>query len=155
MRGAYCIICELEEDSCIRIGSLGRGRFLRGAYLYVGSAQRGIEQRVGRHRSSKKKLKWHIDHFLEKAKVAAVIAVPSQDKRTECRLAKAILAISGASVPMAGFGSSDCRCDTHLIYLGDEDLESVTETIVYHVSMLGCMYPEKEIVPRSSRRRRQ
>jgi sugar fermentation stimulation protein A len=143
VRGAYCIICELEKDAWIKVGSLGKARFPRGVYVYVGSAQRGIEQRVGRHRSRKKKLKWHIDHFLEKAEVAAVIAVPSEDKETECGLAKTILKISGASVPMMGFGSSDCKCDSHLVYMGDEDLEPVTETIVYRMSMLSTVYPEK------------
>ena len=143
VHGVYCIICELEDECCISVGSLGKAKFRRGAYVYVGSAQQGIEQRGDRHRSNKKKHKWHIDYFLGEADVKAVIAVPSEVKETECKLAKAILAIPGASAPISGFGSSDCGCDSHLAYLGDEGLESASESVVYHLSMLGCMYPEK------------
>ena len=155
VRGAYCMICELEDDCCIRVGSLGKTKFRRGVYVYVGSAQRGIEQRVGRHRSDKKKRKWHIDYFLDEAEVKAVIAVPSEDKETECRLSKSVHAIAGASTPLSGFGSSDCGCGSHLVYFGDEDLESVSETVVYHLSMLGGMYPEKMTDARKSGRKRR
>ena len=98
---------------------------------------------MGRHRSDKKKHRWHVDYFLDEADVVAVIAVPSEDKETECRLVQAILRVDGACTPVPGFGSSDCRCDSHLIYFGDADLESVSESIVYHMSMLGGVYPEK------------
>jgi sugar fermentation stimulation protein A len=130
------------------VGSLGTAQFRRGVYVYVGSAQRGIEQRVGRHRSGNKKLRWHIDYFLRKADVAAVIAVPSPSKQMECKLADAIRSIRGAEIPMRGFGSSDCRCESHLVFLGEEDLEPVTETLVYHLSTLGCVYPERAAPPR-------
>jgi len=155
VRGAYGIICELQDDTRIKVGSLGSKEFVRGVYVYVGSAQRGIEQRVGRHRSRNKKRRWHIDYFLDKAEVNAVVAVPSEDKETECRLAKALLAIEGARVPVRGFGSSDCGCEAHLVYLGDEDVESVSETVVYHLSMLGCMYPEKIEDSRGQQRKRR
>ncbi len=143
MRGAYCVICELEDDRSIRVGALGRHGFSRGVYVYVGSALRGIEQRVGRHQSQQKKRRWHIDYFLDEAQVIAVVAVPSEEKATECHLARALLSAAGASAPVPGFGSSDCRCESHLVYMGDEDLESVSETIVYRLSMLGCIYPER------------
>jgi len=142
VRGAYCIVCKLGSNANIEVGSLGRARFSRGVYVYIGSALQGIEQRVRRHRSGWKKLRWHIDYFLQKAEVMAVMSVPSRDKETECRLAEAMLGIAGASMPMKGFGSSDCGCQSHLVYLGDEDLEQVMETIVYRMSLLGCMYPE-------------
>lgn len=100
-------------------------------------------------------MRWHIDYFLQAAEVSAVVAVPSSSKEIECRVAEQMLAIPGACVPLAGFGSSDCGCPAHLIYLGEDDVESVAETVVYRISMLGCIYPDRVADRRGRGRRRQ
>ena len=143
MKGSYCILAHMPADARITVGALGRIAFSRGVYAYVGSAQGGIEARVGRHLRSAKKRRWHIDYFLSKAEVISVIAVPGHDRSFECMIAQALLGIRGASVPVPRFGSSDCGCATHLIYFGDVDPEMVAEDVTMTVTMLPCVYPER------------
>jgi Uri superfamily endonuclease len=143
MKGSYCILAHLPEDARIRVGALGQVAFSRGVYAYVGSAQGGIEARVGRHRKVAKRKRWHIDYLLAKAEVFSVIAVPGHDKSVECRIAQALLGISGALTPVSRFGASDCRCASHLVYFGDVDPEMVAEDITMAITMLRCIYPER------------
>jgi len=140
MRGTYCLIIELEESSRIEIGSLGMIEFPAGIYVYVGSALAGIEKRVARHRSNEKRRKWHIDFLLDQAQVLSVIAIPTDTKKTECEVARALLECEGACAPIMGFGSSDCSCKSHLIFFEDVDPEWVAENISRRLSMLECVY---------------
>lgn len=41
-------------------------------------------------------------------------------ERIECRLNGEILSLPGAEIVAPGFGSSDCPCPSHLVYLGEE-----------------------------------
>jgi len=47
-----------------------------------------------------------------------VVACPTRT-RAECARNRRILSLPGAEVPVAGFGSSDCRCAAHLVYFSD------------------------------------
>ena len=140
MRGTYCLVIELPEKSRIRVGSLGMKDFEAGLYVYVGSALSGIEQRVRRHKSGTKKKKWHIDYLLEKANVISVIAIPSDEKSVECAMASLLTRCEGATLPVKGFGSSDCSCVSHLIYLGDSDPEWIAEEVGMRISLFPGMY---------------
>jgi Uri superfamily endonuclease len=140
LRGIYCIIIDLPKAARIRVGSLGEFEFRRGIYVYVGSALSGMESRVRRHRSISKKVRWHIDYLLAEAEVRSVISIPSADKSVECAVAKSLLKCEDATVPVRGFGSSDCSCDSHLIYLGDSDPEWIAEEISMRISMFPGMY---------------
>ncbi|MBI4288853.1 MAG: GIY-YIG nuclease family protein [Chloroflexi bacterium] len=86
-----------------------------GLYLYVGSALNGVEQRVARHLSAGKRRHWHIDYLLGAGWVRQVWVMPCREK-VECvvasRLAEKFEAVSG-------FGSSDCRCRSHLFRVAD------------------------------------
>ena len=62
-----------------------------------------------------KKLHWHIDYLLQRAKLIEVWSVASEE-RFECKWSEVASRLSGAQVPVRGFGSSDCRCPAHLIY---------------------------------------
>lgn len=141
MKGAYCVIAYLPARHKIRVGSLGVCDFSPGVYAYIGSAQTGIEVRVKRHASRMKKLRWHIDYLMAHAEILSAISVPCSSKEVECSIAKAISASEGASVPIRGFGASDCGCESHLVYFGDSDPEWVSETISLTLSMLDCVYP--------------
>ena len=143
MRGTYCLMIEVTQERQIVVGSLGSHRYHRGIYAYVGSALGGVEQRVGRHKSQKKRLRWHIDYLLANADILAIVAIPGERREVECRMAQALLQCEGASIPVPGFGASDCRCDSHLLYFGDVDSELVSETIMMRLSMLECMYPRR------------
>lgn len=113
-KGSYILLISLDAETRIPVGKLGEFEFLPGFYLYCGSALNGLSQRIDRHVSVNKKLHWHIDYLLLCARLDEVWAVFSS-QRLECSLAQSILTLPGAMVPVAGFGSSDCKCRTHLV----------------------------------------
>jgi len=155
MKGSYCILSHLPSDARIRVGALGTTLFRKGVYAYVGSAQGGLEARLRRHLRSSKKKRWHIDYLLSKAEVFSVVTVPSDDKSVECQISQALVACDGASAPVPGFGSSDCKCASHLIYFGDVDPELAAEDVARQVAMLKCIYPEKPSNSASGNRLRE
>ncbi|MEM2121178.1 MAG: GIY-YIG nuclease family protein [Candidatus Woesearchaeota archaeon] len=104
---------KLNYDKKIRIGSLGVIDFPEGFYVYVGSAMKNLEQRILRHYSSLKKKRWHIDYFLENCEIIKFLVFPS-NKKQECDIAKIL--INKGAVVAEKFGSTDCKCKTHLIY---------------------------------------
>ena len=111
-KGGYILLLDLEEESKIRIGRLGDITFDSGYYAYVGSAMRGLKQRISRHLRQEKKFHWHIDYLLEEANVLNVIACQSGNS-IECLIANEI----GKEYKVInGFGSSDCKCPGHLYY---------------------------------------
>jgi len=123
------------------VGALGRKEFKRGCYVYVGSAMGGVEQRVGRHKSSRKKLRWHVDYLLAKSEILASIAIYSNSRRTECETVEALSACEDAAFPVPRFGSSGCGCCSHLLYFGDADPPMITEMLMMRLSMLKSTYP--------------
>lgn len=96
------------------IGRLGEFEFAAGRYVYSGSARRHLEARIARHLRTQKPLRWHIDYLLGAPGVQVVGVVRS--RRGECGLNRSI----AGSIPVPGFGASDCRngCAAHLKYLG-------------------------------------
>ena len=113
MKGCYCLIINLKNDSSIKIGKkLGKIDFNKGYYVYVGSAMNSLESRINRHLSDEKKLHWHIDYFLRKSEIEKVIFNEST-KKIECELSKYI---STKSEGIKDFGCSDCDCESHLYY---------------------------------------
>jgi Uri superfamily endonuclease len=144
VRGTYCIVAWLRGNEKISVGALGEFAFPAGTYVYVGSAARGIEQRVKRHKSSQKRLRWHIDYFLARADVVSTIAIPSDDRRMECAVVAALSKCQKEEVVPRKFGSSDCRCPSHLLYFGDTDPEDAMETIVFHLTTMPGVYASSE-----------
>ena len=116
MKGSYVLVIDLEQDTRLTVGRLGTFDFPAGRYLYLGSALNGLEGRVRRHLRRDKKLHWHVDYLTTAADVSEVWWAISEE-RLECRWAEAALA-RGGQVVAPGFGSSDCRCPTHLVYVG-------------------------------------
>jgi sugar fermentation stimulation protein A len=115
--GVYILKIFLHGDTRIEVGSLGAVDFKKGYYAYTGSAMGGIEQRVARHLRKSKKLHWHIDYLLVKAEVKNVFVRETDRKSDECRAAAELEKSGGVHV--AGFGSSDCRCKSHLFHFRD------------------------------------
>lgn len=112
-KGVYLLFISLNKDKKIRIGKLGSCLFPEGYYCYVGSALNNLGKRIERHKSKNKKLKWHIDYFLQHAKIIKVKKIKTTEK-IECLLSKKISKFSNSSIK--GFGCSDCRCSSHLYY---------------------------------------
>jgi len=111
--GSYCVIAFLPEACTIQFGK-NKAFFPRGWYAYVGSAMKGLEKRMARHARQEKKRRWHIDYFLEKAQVRGLIPMPSP-RREECDKSRALEKIGGIVVAEK-FGSTDCKCKTHLYH---------------------------------------
>jgi Uri superfamily endonuclease len=123
-RGTYVLFTHVPYPLDIAIGGLGEINFAAGYYAYVGSALGGLEKRVGRHLKSEKKIHWHIDHFLLRARAVDVI-VSEGKKRMECAVAKEL----AKSLPsIKGFGASDCGCESHLFY--SRDIHELLKTVL-------------------------
>lgn len=115
--GAYILEMNVQDGVSLRVGRLGHLDFHPGRYLYVGSAYGpgGIEARVTRHLGSKsRRPHWHVDYL------SAVVGVRrgwGVAGGMECEIVSALLRDRRASIPFAGFGSSDCsQCSAHLLY---------------------------------------
>lgn len=119
-RGAYILILDLDDEATIEVGRLGRQRFERGAYAYVGSAMGGLDTRVARHLREAKRMHWHIDYLLARATVTRVLEFETS-RRIECELSGRVGELAGSSMPVRGFGSSDCGCWSHLHALGEDE----------------------------------
>ncbi len=112
-RGIYLIVLEIPEDLRIPVGALGNRDFPGGWYVYCGSAMGSLSSRVKRHLGKRKKKHWHIDYLSSKAKSLKGFPI-YMGKNRECELAAGLRGFSQGEVP--GFGSSDCRCPSHLFY---------------------------------------
>lgn len=115
LKGSYALVIRLERDERLAVGRLGTFDFPAGCYLYCGSALNGLAGRVRRHLRRDKKRHWHVDYLTAAAGVCQVWWCGDGERR-ECGWALAALA-GGATAPAPGFGASDCRCPTHLLYL--------------------------------------
>ena len=117
MKGNYVLIIKLACSKDILVGKLGYIHFPQAFYAYVGSAMNGFEARLPHHLRRKKKPHWHIDYLLEQAELEEVVLCQVEQRR-ECLVAQA-LAKEFSSIP--GFGSSDCKCRSHLYFAPGKD----------------------------------
>ena len=128
--GAYALAIEVPAP--LRLGPAGGGVWdlAGGWYVYAGSARGpgGIRARVRRHLKAAKAPRWHVDRLTNAGGVAMVLALPGG---RECAVVEGLLDRVGATVPVPGFGSSDCRaCRAHLLALpGKPDLDGVTDLL--------------------------
>ena len=116
----YFIILKLDDDREIEVGKLGRINFKRGYYIYVGSAKRGFSKRIQRHLRKNKKLRWHIDYLTTKADVIEVFKSDADEHELAELASKFYEGIKG-------FGSSDCKCYSHLFYTPNYPKDFVRE----------------------------
>jgi sugar fermentation stimulation protein A len=120
-RGSYLIMLHLPADSVIAVGKLGTVRFRRGYYLYVGAAATHLTKRVQRHMRRQKTFHWHIDYLKGHADRRIVFPIRSSEP-LEHDVAAALSEVAQWSV--AGFGASDCGCETHLFGMDDHPLHN-------------------------------
>lgn len=134
MKGTYILVIYLRENSKLKIGSLGELEFNKGYYLYTGSAMGNtgsttLENRVKRHisESKEKRIFWHIDYLLtsQNCIITSIYLIPSLN-RLECIIANEISEASDNCIK--DFGSSDCKCLSHLYYFQNfRDLKQIGE----------------------------
>lgn len=112
----YVLLIFLKSGVEKIIGKIGKVKFLRGYYAYVGSARLNFEHRIRRHLKREKTLFWHIDYLLsdERAKVEKIFYT---NQAIEHEVAMSLYK-SGFKV-VKNFGSSDCNCPGHLFYVED------------------------------------
>lgn len=117
LRGIYVLVISVSNDAKIDVGALGRLNFEKGLYAYVGSAQTCLEKRIERHLRKTKRRFWHVDYLLDSADVKIVkFFYRKAGKLEECRIANKICQ---KSIPIKNFGSSDCKCKSHLFKVED------------------------------------
>jgi Uri superfamily endonuclease len=115
--GTYVLITQLASPTEVDVGKLGMFHLPAGWYAYVGSAlgPGGLAGRLGRHRLQHKRLHWHIDYLLNVSQLTEIWWAASV-QRYECALVEVLSLLAGTTMPVPGFGSSDCGCPAHLFY---------------------------------------
>ena len=110
-KGTYVLFLRFPSDTETEVGSLGHVHLPKGDYCYVGSAMGGLDQRLRRHLSHEKSIRWHIDRLTmvcdRMSAYESTLPIP------ECELAR-IVSSNGGVPAVKGFGCSDCDCYTHL-----------------------------------------
>ncbi len=119
--GTYTLVVALLEAATVEVGALGTVEFHPGWYAYTGSALgQGGFSRIERHREvasgDRDTRHWHVDYLLGLDRASVDDVFQSVGIDAECTIARAI-----EGVPVAGFGASDCRCDTHLTFAPQRD----------------------------------
>jgi Uri superfamily endonuclease len=112
--GTYALLLELREPAELQVGRLGQIRFDLAFYLYCGSAfgPGGLAARLAHHLGPTRRAHWHIDYLRQIAEVVGVWYT-GDAAPLECAWASAAATLRGASI-VPRFGSSDCRCPSHL-----------------------------------------
>jgi Uri superfamily endonuclease len=120
----YLLIIQGKVWQQFAVGALGKLALQPGCYLYVGSARRGLEARLGRHGRPAKRQRWHIDYLLSGD--ALTIQEIWVGQMPECQLAGSLLALPQVSIPQPRLGASDCRCPAHFCRY-DQDLATLRQ----------------------------
>ena len=125
-RGSYVLLIELPGERKIAVGKLGVITFPESFYAYVGSAMGGFKPRIAHHLGGKSP-HWHIDYLLREAMVLEIVLCDTEE-RVECTIARGM---GGRFRSIPYFGSSDCRCGSHLYIENDKDRlrEGIVETV--------------------------
>jgi Uri superfamily endonuclease len=115
-KGIYVLHLDLVSDRQIRVGSLGIRSFHAGHYAYVGRAfgPGGLAARLRHHLRSGSAPHWHIDYLRAHGRVREIWYGRTQPAY-EHLWARVLMQMDGVTVPAKGFGSSDCRCRSHLV----------------------------------------
>ncbi len=123
----YVLLVRVSRRTRVRVGRLGELVFKPGLYAYIGSAQSGLSRRIERHHRKEKRLHWHIDYLLseEGVDIEKVYVLPA-GKEWECKTARLVADLS-TSLPVEGFGCSDCGCNSHLYLVEEGEVSSALE----------------------------
>jgi Uri superfamily endonuclease len=115
--GTYALVLTSTEAASIPIGRLGTLQLQPGFYVYVGSAHGpgGLRARLTHHLEPTDHPHWHID-YLRAHTIPVEVWYAYDRNRWECRWAHCLGLQRGASIPLPGFGSSDCGCESHLFF---------------------------------------
>lgn len=117
--GTYLVIMTVPRLVEITIGALGNHCMNRGYYSYVGSAfgPGGLRSRLSHHvrKRGQGRAHWHIDYLRSIADIVEIWWTMDPRKR-EHDWAEVFRRHMNMTIPINGFGSSDCSCPAHLFY---------------------------------------
>ncbi|WP_416210003.1 GIY-YIG nuclease family protein [Anaerolinea sp.] len=118
--GTYFLAYHLRVSGEHRIGRFASAFLPEGIYFYTGSAwtRGGLCARLSYHLRLPEHPHWHLDWL--KPHLNLLGAGWQVGVRAECQWAQALIAHPQASVPIPGFGASDCRqhCPAHWVFFG-------------------------------------
>ena len=119
--GTYALVMKMAGEASFPVGRLGTFTFPSGFYIYTGSAfgSGGLKARVGRHLHHSKKCRWHVDYLRKFAEVKEIWYTFHPEK-VECRWSEIFQTMRGVRIICPGFGSSDCRCESHLFFFTEK-----------------------------------
>ena len=120
MQGIYTLVIKVND--IIRV-TIRKKNFIldKGIYFYNGSAlgkTMNIENRINWHLRKSKKIHWHIDKVTTTSQSEIIQIVYSdnpKNMRGECIISQEMAKSQKFTVPIAGFGASDCKnkCPAH------------------------------------------
>jgi Uri superfamily endonuclease len=115
--GTYALVMACSSGPKVEVGKLGSLGLQSGFYVYVGSAfgPGGLKARIAHHMKISERPHWHIDYLRSAVDITEVWFTYDQGHR-EHQWAGAMAGFSGATIPVTGFGASDCRCKSHLYF---------------------------------------
>ena len=128
--GSYVLVFAVDVALSVEVGALGTVELPAGTYAYLGSALgSGGFARAERHRRHldgvEESVHWHVDAVTTHDETSFVRALLCPGVDVECAVASGLPA-----GPVEGFGSSDCRCHSHLSCVDSVALDSAVRTAV-------------------------
>jgi len=116
-KGTYILIMKAEKTTSIMIGKLGMLNIQPGFYTYVGSAfgSGGLKARINHHMKIARRPHWHIDYLRKEIDLIKIVFDDSGERLEYC-WAITLEKMPVATIPLVGFGSSDCAAVSHLFY---------------------------------------
>ena len=115
--GTYVLGLFSDKAQRIAIGAKGPLRFAPGCYWYVGSAlgPGGLRARLRRHIHGSGRRHWHIDYLRARLRLRSVWFATGSARYEHC-WSQLLPDLPGVTAAQAGFGASDCSCETHLYF---------------------------------------
>ena len=116
-KGTYILWLRLDAPTPLTIGKLGTFDVPAGYFAYVGSAfgPGGLAGRLKHHLNPVTRPHWHID-YLRQAAAVVEVWYAADPTRWEHHWAATLQHMTGATIPVARFGASDCDCAAHLFH---------------------------------------
>lgn len=143
--GTYALIFSAYRKSQLKIGKLGALQLKPGFYIYAGSAfgPGGLKARIAHHGRKAVRPHWHIDYLGYYLDLTEIWYTYDPVHR-EHQWAQTLSSTRGATAPLAGFGSSDCRCRAHLFFRNSRpSIKTFRRKICASTKNHGKIYLEK------------
>jgi len=118
--GTYALVLKALNHATQTIGKLGTMKIVPGFYIYIGSAfgPGGLRVRISHHLKTAAKLHWHIDYLRQRTELVEIWSV--NELQCEHDWANCMMQSPQVTIPLPGFGASDCRCAAHLFYFSEK-----------------------------------